>query len=107
MVNEAGGMAVEILYARPGDIWRRRVVLPPGSTVGQALEAGGLTQCFPEFADTPPVVGVYGRIGSLQQVLQSGDRIEVYRPLIFDPMESRRRRALHRQRRKAAGLSRN
>lgn len=106
MVNKAGaGIRVEVLYARPGAIWRRSIELPDGATVAQALEASALLQFFPEFAATPPMVGIFGRQCALQQALQPGDRVEVYRPLVFDPMESRRRRAQHRERKRAAKLS--
>lgn len=99
MGNERRGvMTVEVLYARPGALWRRSIELPSGATVEQALDASGLLRSFPEFGAHPPPVGVFGRICAPQQTLMPGDRVEVYRPLVFDPMESRRRRARHRGR---------
>lgn len=99
MGNERRGvMTVEVLYARPGAIWRRSVELPSGATVAQALDASGLLLSFPEFGAHPPPAGVFGRICATEQTLAPGDRVEVYRPLVFDPMESRRRRARHRGR---------
>ena len=38
-------------------------------------------------------VGVFGKLAKLSDGLQAGDRIEIYRPLIADPKEVRRRRA--------------
>ena len=92
-------MRIEVLYALPDAIWRRSVDLPCGATLQQALEASGLLRSFPEFGGGPPAAGVFGRRCSPQHVLEPGDRVEVYRPLAFDPMVSRRRRALHRERR--------
>ncbi len=92
-------MQIEVIHVRPNEVWRRTVELEVGSTVRQAIEASGLIQDFPEMQAEPPVVGVFGRSRSPQHILQPGDRVEVYRPLVYDPMESRRRRARHRHRR--------
>ncbi|NLC35870.1 MAG: RnfH family protein [Alcaligenaceae bacterium] len=103
MENKAAGtLRVEVIYARPGNIWRREVELPSGATALQALQASGLLASHPDFhPGSEPPLGVYGRTGAPHQPLQAGDRVEVYRPLVFDPMESRRRRQRHRQRRKS------
>lgn len=84
----------------PGRIWRRCLELPAGATARQALEASGVLNEFPELGEAFPSVGIYGRACPPRQVLQSGDRLEIYRPLVFDPMESRRRRMRHRQRKR-------
>src|SRR3546814_10501406 len=62
---------------------------PPRSTRSVTLFPS--TWCFRS------KVGVYGQECTLDRVLTDGDRVEIYRPLVFDPMESRRRRALHRK----------
>ena len=99
MVAEASALIqVEVIHAEPGRIWRRQLKLPGGATVGQALAASGLLEAFPELGGDEFPVGIYGRSGTRGQLLQDGDRLEIYRPLVFDPMESRRRRARHRQR---------
>ncbi len=43
-------------------------------------------------------MGVYGQRCRDDYILADGDRLELYRPLQFDPKESRRRRAMHKQR---------
>src|SRR5690606_16332128 len=78
--------------------WRRELELPPGSTVADAIRISDVLKAFPQWADAIPPVGIYGRACSLAEVLQPNDRVEIYRPLVFDPMESRRRRAQHRER---------
>lgn len=74
------------------------LALPSGATVLDALKASGLLD--KKFADdslnlvahqTP--VGIYGERVGYDEVLENGDRVEVYRPLITDPMEARRARA--------------
>jgi putative ubiquitin-RnfH superfamily antitoxin RatB of RatAB toxin-antitoxin module len=37
-------------------------------------------------------VGIYGKLKTLDTVVRAQDRIEIYRPLIADPKDSRRRR---------------
>ena len=89
-------MQVEVIHARPTDVWRQKLELPAGATLGDALDASGLLRQFPELIEAP--CGVFGRVCTREHVLAHGDRVEVYRPLVFDPMESRRRRARHRAR---------
>lgn len=95
-------MQIEVIHAHAAGIWRCTVDLPEGATLTQALDASGFRQAFPELPPDVPA-GVYGRLAPPQCILQPGDRVEVYRPLIFDPMESRRRRVQHRQRKAAGG----
>lgn len=91
---------VEILYITPEQQWRRQLNLPEGSTVEQALAT---SQVYDELPETQELaVGVYGEQVSMTRQLQPFDRIELYRKLVFDPMESRRRRALHRANAQAA-----
>jgi len=103
---KAETLRVEVIHARPDGVWRRCVDLPAGATVAQALDASGLLRQFPELDDARPATGVFGRICPPDHPLHDGDRVEVYRPLVYDPMESRRRRALHRRRRAEGTLSR-
>jgi putative ubiquitin-RnfH superfamily antitoxin RatB of RatAB toxin-antitoxin module len=39
-------------------------------------------------------VGIFGVIASLQDAVHDGDRVEIYRPLVADPKEARRVRAV-------------
>jgi len=74
-----------------------RLELPAGATAAQALDASGYSSRFPGHEPSPPAIGVYGRACAPEHVLQDGDRLEIYRPLDFDPLESRRRRAAHKR----------
>lgn len=87
-------LVVEILYLSPTQKWQQHVTLPLGSTVEQALQASQLYQTLPETQNLP--YGIYGEQVAANRVLGQNDRIELYRSLVFDPMESRRRRAEHR-----------
>ncbi|HWL27573.1 MAG TPA: RnfH family protein [Burkholderiaceae bacterium] len=90
-------MKVQVVFARPDSVWQVDVQVPAGSTVRTALEASGYARQFPEQMAKDPAVGIYGQRCDPDRVLADGDRIEIYRSLTFDPMESRRRRAIHRK----------
>lgn len=83
-------IAVEFCYALPERQELLRLQLPAGATVADALAQARL-----HIADLPETaeLGIHGRLCAPDTVLRAGDRVEIYRPLHFDPMESRRRRA--------------
>lgn len=89
---------VELVYATPEAVWRCALRLAEPGSVADALVTSPFFAQFPEYSLDTVQVGVYGQQCSLDRELMHNDRIEIYRPLIFDPMESRRRRAQHRQR---------
>lgn len=91
---------VELVYARPE---RQRTVslqLAADSSVAQAIAASGLLVQCPEIDLARNRVGIFGRLCRLEDGLQEGDRIEIYRPLLIDPKEARRRRAAKKAKRK-------
>jgi len=90
-------LRVTVCYALPERTWLRELQLPAGATVADALAASGFADAFPGIDPAREGVGVYGARCGPEQALHDGDRVEIYRPLAFDPMESRRRRAAHRR----------
>lgn len=90
-------LTVQVIYAEAGAVWSVDVMLPPGATVDQALQASHFAHVFPNYPCDHPRTGIFGKACPLDQALADGDRVEIYRPLVFDPMESRRRRAEHRE----------
>lgn len=85
---------MEVAYATPRRQWLLVCTLPEGSTLAAAIEASGIRALCPEVRIEEGSVGVWSRVKPLDTVLQSGDRVEIYRPLLADPKEVRRRRAL-------------
>lgn len=71
----------------------REVVLPSGATLQSAIERSGLLHEAPEIDLAVCRVGVHGKLSPLDAVLREHDRVEIYRPLVADPKESRRKRA--------------
>jgi uncharacterized protein len=88
----AAEMPVEVAYALPDEQVVVTLALPAGSTAADALERSGLRTRFPEIAATAKL-GIHGRIVAGDTTLAAGDRVEIYRPLIADPKQARRRRA--------------
>ncbi len=84
---------VEVAYARPD----KQLILPvdveEGSTAVDAVNKSGIQEHFPEIDFDALKLGVFGKAQKPDTVLRAGDRVEIYRPLIADPKESRRRRA--------------
>lgn len=86
-------MNIVLVYSpAPRQVREWTLVLPPGSTVAQALESSGIFLAFPELAVSRPLLGIWGRKTSLKQALQDADRLEIYRPLRVDPKVARRER---------------
>lgn len=84
---------VEVAYALPDEQLILTVQGAPGMTLAQAVEQSGILQSFPRI-DWPQVdVGLFGKISKPDALLQEGDRVEIYRPLIADPKEMRKKRA--------------
>lgn len=88
---------VEVAYADAEHRVLRHLAMPEGGTVMQALELSGIRQALPDEVFNSLRLGIFARRVNLDQVVQDGDRIEIYRPLMLDPMEARRRRARERR----------
>jgi len=86
-------MIVEVAYALPEEQFLVKVELDPGATVLQAIEKSGVVAKFAEININEIKVGVFSRACKLDRVLEPGERVEVYRPLLLDPKEKRRQRA--------------
>jgi len=84
---------IEVAYAKPDNQIIIEVPSVPHMTAQQAIEASGILQRFPEIDLAVNKIGVFGKLTQLDGELVAGDRVEIYRPLIADPKEARRRRA--------------
>lgn len=86
---------IEIVYAPlQAEIFIKELHLPSGVTIAEAIEESGVLQRYPEInLDKNYGLGIYSKKATLTQILQEGDRVEIYRPLQVDPKEARRLRA--------------
>jgi putative ubiquitin-RnfH superfamily antitoxin RatB of RatAB toxin-antitoxin module len=99
---------VEVAFARRNE----QLILPVEGvgalTAKEAIERSGILQRFPEIDLARNRIGIFGKVAKLDQVLRPGDRVEIYRPLIADPKEARKRRAAEgKGMRKGAGESKD
>jgi len=84
---------VEVVYALPHEQALVRLKLPQGATVAEAVRASGITEKHPEIDLARNKLGIFGKLTKADAVLRDRDRVEIYRPLIADPKEVRRKRA--------------
>ncbi len=102
MAEFSAGLHVQVCYARTGTQIVRDVIVAGGTTLHDAIRQSGILNDAPEIDLTVWRVGIYGKLRPLDTVLRDRDRIEIYRPLLADPKESRRKRAVRTDNRKSA-----
>ena len=86
-------ISVEVTYALPQKQEVLSLKIRSGALVSEAIERSGILRDFPEIDLGSAKVGIYGKQVKLDVVLRDKDRIEIYRPLIADPKEIRKKRA--------------
>lgn len=89
-------LQVQVCYATALREVLRDLRVDPGTTIEQAIAQSALLQDFPGIDLATHPVGIYGKKKPLETVLRAHDRIEIYRPLVADPKDARRRRAAHK-----------
>ena len=92
-MNPGETWRIAVAYATPRHQEVIEIPVRPGDTVEQVIRASGLLERFPEIDLTQQRVGIFGEIVRLHDPVRDGDRVEIYRPLLADPKEARRRRA--------------
>lgn len=86
-------ISIEVCYPLPQKQELVRLTLPLGSTLLEALEASGLLEKYPEIDLKKNKFGIFAKLSKADSVLRDRDRVEIYRPLIADPKEVRKKRA--------------
>jgi putative ubiquitin-RnfH superfamily antitoxin RatB of RatAB toxin-antitoxin module len=84
---------IEVVYALPEEQVLLRKSVPAGTTVADAIQASGVLVKHPEIDLARNKLGIFGKLTKADAVVRDKDRIEIYRPLIADPKEVRRKRA--------------
>lgn len=86
-------MRIEVAYALPNE----QVIIPldvEGTiTIAEAIERSHILERYPEINLEVNKVGVFGKLVRLEDELREGDRVEIYRQLIADPKQARKKRA--------------
>jgi len=89
----AANINVEVVYALPAQQPLLRVQLAEGATVEEAIRTSGVLDAFPEIDLAKNKIGIFSKLVKLDETVRDKDRVEIYRPLIADPKEVRRKRA--------------
>ena len=83
---------IEVAYALPDKQIIIPVLVTKGISVKEAIELSGVLTKFEGIDLSSNLVGIFGKLTSLDKTLRNLDRIEIYRPLAADPKEIRRKR---------------
>ncbi len=94
---------IEVVYALPEEQVVIPLILEGPTTIAGAIRQSGILERFPEILLEDDMVGIFGRYLTLDHVVESGDRVEIYRPLYMSPTDARRIRAAARRRRRGRG----
>ena len=94
-MDKSDSIAVEVVYALADKQKLLRLSVPRGTTMREAAERSGIAGWFPGLDLAAAPMGVFGKAVPRPEgrVLEEGERVEIYRPLIADPKEVRKQRA--------------
>ena len=88
-------IVIEVAYALADKQKLLRLSVPYGTTVRQAAERSGMAAHFPGLDLSTSPLGIFGKAVAKpeERLIEEGERVEIYRPLIADPKEVRKQRA--------------
>ena len=86
-------VAIEVVFAVPEKQEVIQIEVPSGTLIRDAVSLSGIESLFPNDDLSMLSVGVWNEVKAQAYVVQSGDRVEVYRSLINNAKDARRRRA--------------
>jgi len=92
---ESHRIKVEVAYAKPDKQLIVLLDVDKGCTLEEAVLLSRIQEEFPEIILADVSMGVFGKVEKHPEsrMLKAGDRVEIYRPLIIDPKETRKKRA--------------
>jgi uncharacterized protein len=99
MTDAEKPISVEVIYATLDEVWSVCLQLPTGQArVADAIKLAALSPRWPNIAIAPEQLAIFGQTAQLTTLLHDGDRIEILRPLLIDPMDARRGRVEKKKR---------
>ena len=84
---------MSVVHVEPERVFTVELSLPKGATVADAIECSGIRTAWPDIEIRDDRLGIFSRKVAPDTGLRDGDRVEIYRPLLIDPKEARRKRA--------------
>ncbi|MFT4924487.1 MAG: putative ubiquitin-RnfH superfamily antitoxin RatB of RatAB toxin-antitoxin module [Phenylobacterium sp.] len=85
---------VEVVYGLPQQQSLLALNVDEGLTIEDVINVSGILALYPEIDLPSTKVGIWSKTKKLTELIRENDRIEIYRPLIADPKEVRKRRAV-------------
>lgn len=86
-------ITVEVAYAAPDKQYLKSLSVPSNSTIAAVIQLSDVLIAFPEIDLNKQKVGIFGKLKQLTDPVKAFDRIEIYRPLLIDPKEARKKRS--------------
>lgn len=93
MDKPSSSIQIEIAYALPDEQVLMTIQTQAESSAEQAIRQSGILAKHPEIDLSKNKIGIFGKLSKLDTILRDRDRVEIYRPLIADPKEVRKKRA--------------
>ena len=84
---------VEVVFALPNVQRVLKLAVVAETSIQAIIEQSGILTMYPEIDLNINKIGINSRNVKLDATARDGDRIEIYRPLVADPREIRRKRA--------------
>ncbi|WP_097355763.1 RnfH family protein [Candidatus Enterovibrio escicola] len=92
-MSEEKRLYIEVVYALPDEQYVFKCSVTSDMNVEDIIRQSGVMEAYSDIDLDHNKVGIFSRLVKLDTLVHDGDRIEIYRPLVADPKEIRRRRA--------------
>jgi putative ubiquitin-RnfH superfamily antitoxin RatB of RatAB toxin-antitoxin module len=90
-------MLIEVAYALENEAFLKSFIVDEGIEIKDVIKLSGVLEQYSKINLTINQIGIFGKVVNFDTKLRDKDRIEIYRPLIADPKEVRKRKALERK----------
>ena len=98
-------ITVAVVYALPKEQTLLSFEAKEGISAKDAILQSGILEQYPELDIEKMDIGIFGKMKKMTEKLRDKDRVEIYRPLIADPKEIRKRRAAEGKKMSKGGSS--
>lgn len=82
-------ITITVAYATPQRQIEIALTVEENCTLALAIQRSGILKIFPEIKLGRDPVGILGKKKALDEIIQNGDRVEIYRSLKMDPKQAR------------------
>ena len=89
--------SIEVVYATADKQITIPLKIQSKISISEAIKISKILDLFPTLDLKTLSVGIWGKPKFLEDFVASGDRVEIYRPLLIDPIEARRLRVVKKK----------